>query len=273
MNATSGTDPRYALRDSQPSRWEPAAELSGSGGPDARPALRRDQAAVQRGRRAARDRVSLGRGARCGSATAAISCGATSRTTASCSGMKKPAPPASFASRRTTPTAIPATARGGSSPASTRGGGSPAPNMTARSPSFSTGSTASGSIRRTTSSSNRTVRSGSPIRLSGSSAITRATRRRRNCRPTSIGSTAGPVPPTVVAGDINGPNGLCFSPDEAKLYIVESRARPTRLIQRFRRGRGRHQARQRPRLRQRRRRNARTASAAMSRATSGAAGE
>src|SRR6266446_8970628 len=34
---------------------------------------------------------------------------------------------------------------------------------------------------------------------------------------------------TVVAGDINGPNGLCFSPDETRLYIVESRARP-RLI-------------------------------------------
>jgi len=37
---------------------------------------------------------------------------------------------------------------------------------------------------------------------------------------------------TVVAGDVNGPNGLCFSPDEATLYIVESRARP-RLIRVF----------------------------------------
>ena len=37
---------------------------------------------------------------------------------------------------------------------------------------------------------------------------------------------------TVVTGDINGPNGLCFSPDEGKLYIVESRARP-RLISVF----------------------------------------
>jgi gluconolactonase len=33
-----------------------------------------------------------------------------------------------------------------------------------------------------------------------------------------------------VAGDLNFPNGLCFSPDESKLYIVESRARPRRLI-------------------------------------------
>jgi gluconolactonase len=37
---------------------------------------------------------------------------------------------------------------------------------------------------------------------------------------------------TVVTGDINGPNGLCFSPDETRLYIVESRARP-RLISVF----------------------------------------
>jgi gluconolactonase len=31
---------------------------------------------------------------------------------------------------------------------------------------------------------------------------------------------------TVVAADINFPNGLCFSPDESRMYIVESRSRP-----------------------------------------------
>ncbi|MFI4948483.1 MAG: SMP-30/gluconolactonase/LRE family protein [Alphaproteobacteria bacterium] len=31
---------------------------------------------------------------------------------------------------------------------------------------------------------------------------------------------------TVAAEGLAGPNGLCFSPDEAKLYIVQSRARP-----------------------------------------------
>jgi gluconolactonase len=31
---------------------------------------------------------------------------------------------------------------------------------------------------------------------------------------------------TIVAGDIKNPNGLCFSPDETTLYIVESGARP-----------------------------------------------
>jgi gluconolactonase len=35
---------------------------------------------------------------------------------------------------------------------------------------------------------------------------------------------------SVVASDIRGPNGLCFSPDESKLYLVESRAEPNRLI-------------------------------------------
>jgi gluconolactonase len=35
---------------------------------------------------------------------------------------------------------------------------------------------------------------------------------------------------TAVATDIRGPNGLAFSPDEMKLYLVESRATPNRLI-------------------------------------------
>jgi len=35
---------------------------------------------------------------------------------------------------------------------------------------------------------------------------------------------------TVAADDILGPNGLCFSPDESILYIVESRGEPTRKI-------------------------------------------
>lgn len=35
---------------------------------------------------------------------------------------------------------------------------------------------------------------------------------------------------TLMADDIKGPNGLCFSPDESKLYVVEARATPNRLI-------------------------------------------
>jgi gluconolactonase len=34
---------------------------------------------------------------------------------------------------------------------------------------------------------------------------------------------------TVVAGDIKGPNGLAFSPDERKMYIVASRATPREI--------------------------------------------
>jgi gluconolactonase len=36
--------------------------------------------------------------------------------------------------------------------------------------------------------------------------------------------------PSIVAQDILGPNGLAFSPDESILYLVESRAKPTRQV-------------------------------------------
>lgn len=35
---------------------------------------------------------------------------------------------------------------------------------------------------------------------------------------------------SAVITDVAGPNGLAFSPDESKLYLVESRAKPNRLI-------------------------------------------
>jgi gluconolactonase len=35
---------------------------------------------------------------------------------------------------------------------------------------------------------------------------------------------------TAVIEDMAGPNGLCFSPDESLLYVIESRATPNRLI-------------------------------------------
>jgi len=34
----------------------------------------------------------------------------------------------------------------------------------------------------------------------------------------------------MVLDDLAGPNGLCFSPDESVLYVVESRAEPSRLV-------------------------------------------
>lgn len=38
---------------------------------------------------------------------------------------------------------------------------------------------------------------------------------------------------TMVADDVEGPNGLAFSPDESKLYVVESRAMPSRKLRVF----------------------------------------
>ena len=35
---------------------------------------------------------------------------------------------------------------------------------------------------------------------------------------------------TCLADDVRGPNGLCFSPDEGRLYVVESRGEPHRKI-------------------------------------------
>ena len=60
MTTTVGGGTRTAPRT--PPRWEPAESYPDPAVQHARSALRRDQAAVQRGRRASRDRVSLGRG-------------------------------------------------------------------------------------------------------------------------------------------------------------------------------------------------------------------
>jgi gluconolactonase len=35
---------------------------------------------------------------------------------------------------------------------------------------------------------------------------------------------------TLMADDMNGPNGLCFTPDETRLWVVDSRAKPNPLI-------------------------------------------
>ena len=54
----------------------------------------------------------------------------------------------------------------------------------------------------------------------------RRTRPRRSCPPTSTASDAKTGQATIVAGDINRPNGLAFSPDESKMYIVEAAVTP-----------------------------------------------
>lgn len=35
---------------------------------------------------------------------------------------------------------------------------------------------------------------------------------------------------TLATGDVQGPNGLCFSPDESKLYIVASQSTPSKIL-------------------------------------------
>ena len=64
------------------------------------------------------------------------------------------------------------------------------------------------------------------IRRSESSATTKATRPSRCCRRTCIASMARPEQ-SLAVGRCPGPNGLCFSPDESLLYVVECRAVPT----------------------------------------------
>ena len=43
-----------------------------------------------------------------------------------------------------------------------------------------------------------------------------------------VDGTSGAV--TVVVDGINAPNGLCFSPDETKFHLVESRSEPRRIL-------------------------------------------
>lgn len=45
-----------------------------------------------------------------------------------------------------------------------------------------------------------------------------------------VAPSGGKVSVSVATGDMLGPNGLAFSPDESKLYVVQSRARPHRNI-------------------------------------------
>ena len=73
-------------------------------------------------------------------------------------------------------------------------------------------------------------RSGSPTRPSASWPTTRASRPSPEL-PTNVYRVDGRTgKATIVADDINAPNGLCFSPDGIRLYIVDSRAAPQPLI-------------------------------------------
>ena len=183
-------------------------------------------------RRAALPRARAGTRARCGSATAATSCGATSPTTASCAGRRRRARSACSASPPTTPTATPATARAGSSPASTTRAGSRAPNTTARSPCIMDkfdGKPLNSPNDVVVKSDDSIWFTDPPFGILGNYEGHVATPE----LPTNVyrfDPKTGRA--TVAAGDVNRPNGLAFSPDESKLYIVEAAANP-RVIKVF----------------------------------------
>ncbi|WP_217468648.1 SMP-30/gluconolactonase/LRE family protein [Paraburkholderia fynbosensis] len=53
--------------------------------------------------------------------------------------------------------------------------------------------------------------------------------RRRSQRISRRTTDGRPGEAEIVAGDIANPNGLCLSPDESRLYMVESESAPTRI--------------------------------------------
>ena len=84
------------------------------------------------------------------------------------------------------------------------------------------------------------------------SAITRATRPNPRS-PTNVYRIDGETgKATIVAEGVLGPNGLCFSPDEKILYVVESRGVPNRKILAYDVVAGRRQDLQQARLHRRR---------------------
>ena len=154
------------------------------------------------------DRLALGRGP-VWFGDGRYLCGATFPTTACCAGTRKPARSACSASRRTTPTATPATGRAGSSPASISAAASPAPNMTAhhrdlrplRGQAAEFAERRGGEIGRLDLVHRSALRH--PEQLRG-----------RDCRaelPMNVYRVDGKTGAvTVVADDINAPNGLAF---------------------------------------------------------------
>ena len=165
---------------------------------------------------------------RSGSATAAACSGATSRTTASCAGTRRPARSAFPQALRLRQRQHPRPRRAGSSPASTARGVSRARNMTARSSCLAD--------RFEGKRAQLAQRLGVQVRrlaLVHRSALRHPRQLRGLRRPSRAAAQRLPRRSATGAADawspsdVNGPNGLAFSPDESKLYVVEFR-RPRR---------------------------------------------
>src|SRR5215831_18643498 len=74
-----------------------------------------------------------------------------------------------------------------------------------------------------TSPSPPTARSGSPIRSTASAVTMRASRRRPSRKSTTFtASIRYPATSKVVVDDFVEPNGITFSPDEKKLYVIDT---------------------------------------------------
>ena len=68
----------------------------------------------------------------------------------------------------------------------------------------------------------QTAQFGSPIPATGFFSITRDPGRNSNCRHVSIASIRAPVTRTPSPKKSKKPNGICFSPNESKLYVADT---------------------------------------------------
>ena len=78
-----------------------------------------------------------------------------------------------------------------------------------------------------------TAASGSPTRATAAWATTRDTRAPSRSRRRSTASTRRRARSTLVTDALGKPNGLCFSPDQKRLYVADTGGGPTHGIQVF----------------------------------------
>ncbi len=226
-------------------RWEPSERYPDPAVQILDPSFAKYRLALAE-RRAHRRPACAGARARSVSATAAACCGATSPTTASCAGTRRPGAVSVF--RKPSNNANGNTRdRQGRLVTCEHDSAPRHPHRVrrhhhradrqVRRQAAQLAQRRRGQVRRLDLVHRSAVRH--PRQLRGPRGDARAADQRLSPRPKTGRAT-------VAAGDVNRPNGLAFSPDESKLYIVEAGVDAAR-DPRLRRGRQRHQARQRPR--------------------------
>ena len=220
--------------------WEPSERYPDPADQDPRSELQ-EVPPRSRQRRAARDRHALVRRARSSSATPAACSGATSRTTASCAGTRRPARSASTANPPTTPTA---TRRDRQGRLVTCEHGT---RRITRTEYDGTITVLMDQFEgKRLNSPNDIVREIRRLDLVHRSAVRhprllrRPRRDDRNCRPTSTASIPRPGRRPWWPARSTGRTALAFSPDETKLLHRRGRRLSPRVNLRLRRGRRRH---------------------------------